>query len=83
MPTLCHLLLPHELRIDSLREVLEERIMSSDFYDLPSLHYYDLICVSDGRETMCDNYGGNVTAKLYSDLIYRSLYLFLVGFVKC
>jgi hypothetical protein len=83
MPALCHLLLPHELRIDSLREVFEEGVMSADFSDLASLHDYDLICISYGGETMCDNYGGNITPKLLSYLIDRSLYLFLVGFVKC
>lgn len=82
MPALSHLLLSHELRIYSLREVFEEGIMRADFSDLPSLHDYDLICVSDGRETMCDNYGGNVTPKLLPNPIYRSLYFFLVGFVK-
>ena len=83
MPALCNLLLSHELRIDPLREVLEEGIMGADFSDLPRLHDYDLICVSDGRESMCDDYSGNVTPKLLPNLIYRSLYLFLVGFVKC
>ena len=82
MPTLCHLLLPHELRIDSLREVFEEGVMGADFSDLARLHDYDLICVSDCRETMCDDYCGNITPKLLSNLIYSSLYLFLVGLVK-
>ena len=57
--------------------------MGSDFSDLTRLHDYDLICVSDSRETMCDDYGGNVAPKLLPNPIYRSLYLFLVGFVKC
>jgi hypothetical protein len=76
------LLLSHKLRIDAFGIVLDQRLMVTDFHDLACLHYNNLISILDSRESMSDNYSGNMATKLLPNLINCGLNLSFVSFVK-
>ena len=82
-------LFSYEMRIDTLREFLQQRIMVSNLHNLTLLHDYDLISILDCWQSVSNHDSSDWPSKLLLNLLNWSLDFLLIfliqstgGFIK-